>query len=279
MGGSALDGQNSAIRRRIRDNVAAAIRQDWGSLKKWYKPNKIVNATDARWLALVEQQTSVRERIETASKPSTDVVKKHMIIKALRDEFPELASEVPAPPEPQVGSLLHPKDERTGLPSYEAATAKMAEDASPLDMLASEAPSLQPPGASNKRKLAETLIPKPYAKKVKADDFAADSSDDEDNGGDGDFNPKKERNERIAARGERRQRTEDKGPSIVSVEQLERQREDLGDKYRLDDIQLLKKIAEIRGDKREGFKLVEEELNLKHKRAMEQARRKYSLEN
>ncbi|GIZ42273.1 hypothetical protein CKM354_000554800 [Cercospora kikuchii] len=278
MGGSALDTQNHSIRRRIRDNVAAAIRQDWGALKKWYKPVKIVDATDARWLALVEQQTSVRERIETASKPSTDVVKKHMVIKALREEFPELASEVPAPPEPQVGSLLPPNDEQTALPSYEAATAKMAVDASPLDTLASETPNLQPPEASTKRKLAETRFPKPYAKKVKADDFA-DSSGDEDNGGDGDFDPKQERNERVAARGERRQRTEDKGVATVTVEQLERQREDLGDKYRLDDIQLLKKIAEIRGDKREGFKLVEEELNLKHKRAMEQARRKYSLEN
>lgn len=278
MGGSALDGQNSAIRRRIRDNAAAAIRQDWGSLKKWYKPNKIVDATDARWLALVEQQTSVRERIETASKLSTDVVKKHMIILALRDEFPELASDVPAPTEPQVGSLLPPNDEKTALPSYEAATAKMAADASPLDTLAFEAPNLQPPEASGKRKLAETRFPKPYAKKVKANHFA-DSCGDEDNGGDDDFDPKQERSGRVAARGERRQRTEDKGAVPVTVEQLERQREDLGDKYRLDDIQLLKKIAEIRGDKREGFKLVEEELNLKHKRAMEQARRKYSLEN
>ncbi|CAK1356992.1 hypothetical protein CB0940_11840 [Cercospora beticola] len=278
MGGSGLDGQRSGIRCRIRDNVAAALRQDWGSLKKWYKPVKVVDATDARWLALVEQQTSVRERIETASKPSTDVAKKHMIIMALRDEFPELATDVPAPPEPQVRSPLPPNDEKTALPSYEAATAKMAVAASPLDMLASEAPNLQPPEASTKRKLAETRFPKPYAKKVKADDFA-DSSGDEDNGGDDDFDPKQERSERVAARGERRQRTEEKGVATVTVEQLERQREDLGDKYRLDDIQLLKKIAEIRGDKREGFKLVEEELNLKHKRAMEQARRKYSLEN
>ncbi|KAM3425189.1 hypothetical protein BST61_g7148 [Cercospora zeina] len=250
MTSNSLDRQLSTIRRRIRDNVKAAISQDWDSLQKWYRPTKVVDATDARWLALIEQQESLREKIEAASEP------------------------LPAPSEPQVES----QPAETTLPSYEAATAKMAMHASSSGTQASQPTDLQPVGISMKRKVAETPARyESFTKKVKAD-FDATLSEGEDNAGDGDFDPEQERSERVVARGERKQRTEDKGVAAVTVEQLERQREDLGDKYRLDDIQILKKIAEIRGDKRESLKLVEEELNLKHKRAMEQARRKYSME-
>ncbi|KAF2215834.1 hypothetical protein CERZMDRAFT_94223 [Cercospora zeae-maydis SCOH1-5] len=275
MAGSSIDRQLTTIRCRIRANVKAAISQEWDSLQKWYKPTKVVDATDARWLALIEQQESLREKIEAASDQSTSAVKKYMIITALRNEFPKIAARVPAPPEPQIKS----QPTESTLPSYEAATAKMAMYTASSGLQGSQPTDLQPNGTSIKRKVAETPRSGPSTKKVKANEFYGKPSEDEDIAGHGDFDPKQERTERVVMCGERKQRTEDKAAGVNTVEQLERQREDLRDKYCLDDIQMLKKIAEIRGDKRASLKLVEEELNLKHKRAMEQARRKYSMED
>ncbi|KAI5367322.1 hypothetical protein Slin15195_G024490 [Septoria linicola] len=290
MTGTALSKRCSDLRRRINDNVKAAIAEDWDALHKWYKPVKIHEESDATWDALLKQQEAVKERVETARKPSTDPVKKLHIVKALRNEFPKIAAQVPAPaesepepePEPETPKLVEkPSFSSSPLPSYEATTG-MAQSRS-LNFLTAR-PVEDPAQSAVKRPFATPIDRRPIkrAKREAADsddDNDGEDSDEETNGkDDGDFDPKQERGERAAARREQKQRSDDsatKAPkNDMTEEQLLRQHEELKAKFRLDQIQIFKQIAILKKDPQKHWELLEEELEIKLKRDKEKLRRK-----
>lgn len=297
----------SSIRSRIRVNVRAALQEDWNSLQTWYKPQDVPDPDDPELVGLLRQET-VKDNIQTAKKSSTDPIKKHLIIKALRSEFPQLAAQIPAPPEPEQppsyaiskANIRYPSSfpnntlltTPPGAHGRQFAAKRNSGDASanyspsPVKMPTTKLAGLQAASVTEKRNFGEKS--QSPLKKIKIGDafHTNDTEDDNnseaepevDNGKDGDFTPQQQarRRDRLAAR--KRVRTEDFAAKLkhaVTEDQLLRQHVELKQKFRLDEIQIFKKIAHLHGDGAKEFELAEEELEIKHQRKREKARRKY----